>query len=143
MPLVKRLFFSDWWLRSYRRCSKVDPYFLPEKFCVIDILANSNASLIENTVSGLCLQRPPNDIKFFNDSLPSSPEQAFKNDNITYDKNLHWRYAFEFISKNKHFDNNEPFQKANPSQVLLMRSIRLPRPNPKYFNNYFETKLQN
>ena len=53
-------------VRNYRGCSKFDPYFLREKFCDIDILANRNALLIENTASGLCLQRHPNDIKFFN-----------------------------------------------------------------------------
>ena len=76
-------------LRNYRRRFKFGPYFLPNKFCVIDILANGNTLLIENTVSDLCLQRHPNDIKLLNGSLPSLPEQAVKNDNIVYDESLH------------------------------------------------------
>ena len=65
-------------VRNYKYRSKFDPYFLPEKFCVVDILSNGNTLLTENTVSGLCLQRHPNDIKLFNGSLPPLPEQAFK-----------------------------------------------------------------
>ena len=84
-------------VRNYRQRSKFDPYYLLEKFCVIDTLANGITLLIENTVSGLCLQRHLNDINLFNVSLPSLPEQAFKNDNITYDKYLPWRNAFDFI----------------------------------------------
>ena len=68
---------------------QIRPIFFTGEIWDIDILANRNALLIENTASGLCLQRHPNDIKFFNGSLPSSPEQTFKNDNITYDKNSH------------------------------------------------------
>ena len=129
-------------VRNYRRRSKFEPYFLPEKFRVIEILANGNALLIKNTVSGLCLQRHPNDIKMFNGSLPSLLELAFQNDNITYDKNLHWRNAFDFIAKNEHPDNDEPFQKANPYQASLRRSTRLHKPYPKYFNDYFKIQLQ-
>ena len=74
MLFNKRLFFSDWlsrsFYRNYRRRFKFGPYFLLENFCVIDILVNKNTLLIENTVSGLCLQRYPNDIKLFNSSLP-------------------------------------------------------------------------
>ena len=78
----------------------------------------------------------------FNGSLPSLLELAFQNDNITYDKNLHWRNAFDFIAKNEHPDNDEPFQKANPYQASLRRSTRLHRPYPKYFNDYFEIQLR-
>ena len=126
-------------VRNYRQRSKFEPYFSPEKFRVIENLANGNTLLIENTVSGLCLQKHPNDIKLFNCSLPSLLEQAFRNDNITYNENLHWRNAFDFIAKSEHPDNDEPFQKANPSQASLRRSTRLRRPNPIYLNDYFET----
>ena len=61
-------------IRNYRRRLKFDSYFLQEKFYVIDNLANGNTLLIENTVSGLCLQRQPIDIKLFNDSFPSLTE---------------------------------------------------------------------
>ena len=44
-------------VRNYKRRSKFEPYFLPDKFHVTDILANGNTLLIENTVSGLGLQR--------------------------------------------------------------------------------------
>ena len=27
-------------VRNYKQCSKFDPYFLPEKYCVVDISAN-------------------------------------------------------------------------------------------------------
>ena len=118
---------------------KFDPYFLQEKFYVIDNLANGNTLLIEKTVSGLCLQRHPIDIKLFNDSFPSLPEQVFKNNNITYGENLHWRNASEFIAKSEHSDNDKIFQKENSSQAPLSRSARLHRPNPKFFNDYFET----
>ena len=36
-------------------------------------------------VSGLCLQRHANDIKLFNCSLPSLPEQVLKNNKIGYE----------------------------------------------------------
>ena len=53
-----------------KRRSKFDPYFLPVKFCVIDISANGNILLIENTTTGLGLKPHPNDIKLFKSSLP-------------------------------------------------------------------------
>ena len=71
--------------------------------------------------------------------LPSLSDQAFKTDNNIYDKNLHWRNAFDFIVKSKHSDNEKPFQKANLSHAPLKRLTRLHRPSPKYFNHYFET----
>ena len=42
--------------KNYKRRSKFDPCFLPEKFCVIDISANENILLIENTTIGFCLK---------------------------------------------------------------------------------------
>ena len=128
-------------VRKYRKSSTFDPYFSPEKFCV-DILANENTWLIENTVIGLCLQRHPNDIKVLSSSLLSLSEQDCKNDNITYDENLHWKNAFDFVAKSEHSDNDESFQKTNPTQTPLRGSIRLRRPNPKFFKDYFELWLQ-
>ena len=76
-------------VRNYRRRSKFVPYFLLEKFCVIEILANVNSLSKENTVSGICLQRDNNDIKLLNGSIASLYDQAFKNDSLTFDENLH------------------------------------------------------
>ena len=78
MPLIISIVLA----KNYRRRSNFDPYFLPDRifFLFFDILANGNISLIENTVSELCLQRHPNDIKLFTGLLPSLQEQAFKND---------------------------------------------------------------
>ena len=87
------------------------------------------------------MQRDNNDIKLLNDSIGFLYDQAFKNDNITFDENLQWKNAFDFIDKSEHSDNDEPFQKLNPSQAPLRISTRLRRPNPKYFNDYFETEL--
>ena len=126
-------------VRNYRRRSKFAPYFLLEKFCVIEILANVNSLSKENTVSGICLQRDNNDIKLLNGSIASLYDQAFKNDSITFDENLHWKNGFDFIDISEHSDNDETFQKANPSQVPLRISTRLRRPNSKYFSDYFET----
>ena len=50
--------------------------------------------------------------------MPSLPEQAFKNDNITYDENLQWRYAFDFIAKSEHPDHDEPFKRTNPQSAI-------------------------
>ena len=89
MPLDKILLFRlviAFLLETTDSVPNSTHIFLLEKFCFIDILANGNILLIENAVSGLYLQRHPNDIKLFNVSLPSLPEQAFKNDNITYGK---------------------------------------------------------
>ena len=52
--LTKSTYFeiSDFVLvKNYKRRSKFDPYFFPEKFCVIDISANGNILLIENTTN--------------------------------------------------------------------------------------------
>ena len=128
-------------VRNYRQRSKFDPYFLPEKCCVIDILANGNIFLIENTVSGLCLQRNPSDIKLFNGSLSSLPEHTFKNDN---DENLHCESPFGFIAKSEHSDNDESFQKTNLIQAPLRRLTRLRRPNPDnyiFLSGFFSTTI--
>ena len=58
---------------------------------------------------------------------------------IRYDGNLNRKIAFDFLAQSKHSDNKEYFRKRNPSHFSRRRSTRLHRPNPKYFNNYFET----
>ena len=62
----------------------------------------------------------------FDGSLPSLPEQAFKNENITFDEILPWENPFDLIAKNEPSDNDE------------LLSTRSGRPNLKYFNGYFE-----
>ena len=69
---------------------------------------------------------------------PSLPGQALKN-NIISNKNLHWKNAYDFIARNEHSNKDESLHKTNPSQTSLRSSIRLRRPNPRYFNDYFET----
>ena len=56
----------------------------------------------------------------FNGSLPSLPEQAFKNENITFDEMLPWENPFDLIAKNEPSDNDE------------LLSTRSGRPNLKY-----------
>ena len=122
-----------------KRRSKFDPYFLPVKFCVIDISANGNILLIENTTTGLGLKPHPNDIKLFESSLPMQPEQDIKRDCFNNNENFYWRNAFKFIASNEYPNNANPLQQTNLNQTLLRRSTRLRRPNPKYFNNDFRT----
>ena len=103
-PLTKNSYFKigDFVLvRNYKRRSKFDPYFLPEKFCVVDISANGNILLIENTTNGFCLQRHPNDIKLFNGSLPLQ-KQGNKNDCVDNSENSRWSNAFDFIARNEY-----------------------------------------
>ena len=56
----------------------------------------------------------------FDGSLPSLPEQAFKNENITFDEILPWENPFDLIAKNEPSDNDE------------LLSTRSGRPNLKY-----------
>ena len=125
-------------VRNYKRRSKFDPYFLPEKFCVVDISANGNILLIENTTNGFCLQRHPNDIKLFNGSLPLQ-KQGNKNDCVDNSENSQWSNAFDFIARNEYSDNDESAQQTISKQTSLRRSAQLRKPNPKYFNNDFRT----
>ena len=58
-----------------------------------------------------CLRRHPNDIKLFNGSLPLQLEQNIKRDCVNNNENFYWRNSFEFISRNKYPDNDEPLQR--------------------------------
>ena len=106
-------------------------------FCVIDNSANGNILLIENTSTGFGLKQHPNNTKLFNGSLPLQPEQDIKRDCANNNENFYWRNAFKFIARNEYPNNDKPLQQTNLNQTSLRRSTRLPRPNPKYFNNDF------
>ena len=118
---------------------KVWPVLFTRKVYVIDISANGDILLIENTATGFCLKRHRSNIKLFNGSLPLQPEQYIKRDCVNSNENFYWRNSFEFIPRNEYPDNDEPLQQTNLNQTLLRRSTRLRRPNPKYFTNDFRT----
>ena len=112
--------------RNYKKKSKFDPYYLPEKFVIMEVLAKGYILLVKSLNTGKCLMRHPNDVKLCEGDIadhsivPGNPDN--KND---------WKKAFEFISSNDqvHYDDSKQnYFTANPT---LRRSGRIRKPNPR------------
>ena len=49
--------------RNYKKKSKFDPYYLPEKFVIMEVLAKGYILLVKSLSTGKWLMRHPNDVK--------------------------------------------------------------------------------
>ena len=52
-------------VRNFYKKTKFEPYFLPERFLVIDTLAQGKIILVQSTRTGQHLKRHPNDLKLY------------------------------------------------------------------------------
>ena len=76
---------------------RFDPYYLPEKFVTMEVLAKGHFLLVKSLNTDKYLMRHPNDAKIFEDDI--SDRNAISDNS---DINNGWKKAFEFISKNDH-----------------------------------------
>ena len=65
-------------LKTAKDIQSLTHIFLPEKFCVIDISANGNILLTENTTTGFCLNNTPTILNFLTAHYPCNPDRILK-----------------------------------------------------------------
>ena len=57
-------------LRNYKKKSKFDPYYLPKKFVIMEILAKGYILVVKSLNTEKCLMRHPNNVKIFEGDIP-------------------------------------------------------------------------
>ena len=137
-------------VRNFYKKSKFEPVFLPERYVVIDVLANGKIILVQSSRTGSFLRRHPNDLKRFEGHIPdnSSTPRPFTEHEILQA----WREAFsaldhsysdgtdddgcgyEMPADEGQADELEPQVPEVPAGDARLRQRR---PNPRYFNNDF------
>ena len=133
--------------RNFYKKSKFEPVFLPERYTVMDVLANGKIVLIQSTRTGAHLRRHPNDLKRFEGSFPDEPAtKSFSESEI-----LHaWREAFAAMDisieddgmGDEAVDHEAPLEEDHAAPAPFQpvaRALRVRRPNPRIFNDNFVT----
>ena len=121
-------------LRNYKKKSKFDPDYLPEKFAIMEVLAKGYILLVKSLNTEKCLMRHPNDVKIFEGDIPDHNAVPDNSDN-----NNDWKKAFEFISNNDHVHYDDCKQNCYTTNPALRRSDRIRKPCRRYYNNDFVT----
>ena len=121
-------------LLNYKKKSKFDPYYLPEKFVIIEVLAKYCILLVKSLNTDKCLMRHLNDIKIFEGGTADHNAVPDNSNN-----NIDWKKAFEFISDNDHVHYDDSKQNYYTANTTLRQSDRIRKPNPMYYNDDFVT----
>ena len=114
-------------LRNYKKKSKFDPDYLPEKFVIMEVLAKGFILLVKSLNTDKCLMSHPNDAKIFEGDITDHNAVPGNSDN-----NNDWKKAFEFISNNDHFDCDDSKQNYYTANPTLRRSDRIRKPSASY-----------
>ena len=117
-----------------KKKSKFDPYYIPEKFVTMEVLAKGYILLVKSLNVDKCLMRHPNDLKIFEGDIA---DHSAVPDNS--DHNNDWKEAFHFISNNDHVHYDDSKQNYYTASPTLRRSGRIRKPNPRYCNGDFVT----
>ena len=112
-------------LRNYKKKLRFDPYYLPEKFVTMEVLAKGHFLLVKSLNTDKYLMRHPNDAKIFKGDIPD--RNAIPDNS---DINNGWKKAFEFISKNDHVHYDDSQQNC-----YATKDNQTDKPNPRYYNN--------
>ena len=107
-------------LRNYKKKSKFDPDYLPEKFVTMEVLAKGFILLVKSLNTDKCLMSHPNDTKIFEGDIRDHNAVPGNSDN-----NNDWKKAFEFISNNDHLDCDDSKQNYYTANPTLRRSDRI------------------
>ena len=121
-------------LRNYKKKSKFDPYYLPEKFVIMEVLGKGYILLVKGLNTDKCFIRHPYDAKTF--------EGDIADHNAVPDNSNHnndWKEVFEFISSNDHIHYDGSKQNYYTPNPNLRRSDRVRKSNPRYDNEDFFT----
>ena len=121
-------------LLNYKKKSKFDPYYLPEKFVIIEVLAKGYILLVKSLDTDKCLMRHLNDVKIFEGDIADHNAVPDNSDN-----NNDWKKAFEFISDNDHVHYDDSKQNYYTANTTLGQSDRIRKPSPMYYNDDFVT----
>ena len=129
-------------IRNFSKCSKYEPTFLPERFVVMDILANGKIVLVCSARTGKYYRRHPNDLKRFEGTIPDAPTNKILSEGETLQA---WREAFEALDDRQedewvdsaddaglHADQEVP-------PVAIRHSTRERIPNRRYYNDDFDS----
>ena len=124
-------------IRNFYKQSKFEPYFLPERFLVVDtldILAGEKIILVQSSRTGKFYRRHPNDLKLYQGKFPEDPD-----DTVTEEDLLRaWREAFSALDGYNDDETNDTggddIPAAQAEQVVPRRSERLRQQNPRYYN---------
>ena len=138
-------------VRNFYKNSKYEPYFLPERFHVVDTLAGGKIVLVQSSRTGSYLKRHPNDLKLYSGTYEDNAGgQASCEDNLLQA----WREAFESMDNSTDPDSDgtglqpcAPPEAAGTLPPVLpppelsppRRSLRNRNQNPRYFNEDFVT----
>ena len=114
-------------LRNYKKKSKFDPDYLPEKFVIMEVLAKGFILLVKSLNTDKCLMSHPNDAKIFEGDITDHNAVPGNSDN-----NNDWKKAFEFISNNDHLDSDDSKQNYYTANPTLRRSDRIRKPSASY-----------
>ena len=121
-------------LRNYKKKSKFDSYYLPERSVIMEVLAKGYILLVKSLNTDECLMRHPNGVKVFEGDIADHNAVANYSDHDS-----DWKEAFEFISNNDHVNYDDSKQNYCPANLTLRRSDRIRNPNPRYYNDDFIT----
>ena len=138
-------------VRNYTKKSKYEPTFLPERYVVVDVMANGKIVLVQSSRTGRFLKRHPNDIKLFEGDIP---EPSFNKSRSEEEILQAWREAFAALDFDTAGDDGsedainpglpEPERHMNRGGEAVLpqavrRSGRERNANPRYFNDNFQT----
>ena len=118
-------------VRNFYKTSKFEPYFLPERFSVVDTLAGGKIILVQGARTGKFFRRHPNDLKIYEGKFPE--EQA---DSITEEDLLQaWREAFASLDESSDDASDDRDEQPQlPMEQTLRRSERIRHQTPRNYN---------
>jgi transposase InsO family protein len=126
-------------VRNFYKRSKFEPYFLPERFLVVDTLAQGKILLVQSSRTGRHLKRHPNDLKLYEGEFCNEATLSGASEAELLEA---WRQAFESLDGEHDYDDNSqvvaaPVADAAPevAEAPLRRSERERVPNSRYYNN--------
>ena len=125
-------------MRNFYKQSKFEPYFLPERFLVVDALAGGKIILVQSSRTGKFFRRHPNDLKIYDGKFPEESENT-----VTEGELLQaWREAFSSLDGSPDDTSDDRVDELPQIQAeqAVRRSERLRRQNPRYFNGDFVTE---
>ena len=139
-------------VRNFHKNSKYEPYFLPERYTVVDTMAGGKIILVQSSRTGRYLKRHPNDLKKYDGYGVDADE---KDEDFQEGELLRaWREAFESIDSMPESDtestdrlfhrgdaepDHPPDHPPAPAELPLRRSARVGTQNRRYHNEDFVT----
>ena len=124
-------------VRNFYKQSKFEPYFLPERFIVMDTLADGKIILVQSSRTGKFYRRHPNDLKLYKGKFPEESEEDVSENELL----SAWREAFSaldgYAEEESDATGSNETTLAQAEQPGPRRSEHLRQQNPRYYNENF------